>query len=310
MLFTQFPTSAYQDQFLKNQKIRSKFFTIFEKNRSRFYAHLIARWKFWDEFGENLETYEGFSSRERGKLSQKFLEILQVKLIGIGTPNLNLVQFFTFFLNFWRFYLTYTIFLAFVTKLRLLWNSRLQKGVSGRGHIFRFGGPWLQIHNVNNTYIFIDIHKGWPRITEQTGIADRQHPLSTIGKNKRIPGLLAFQQALARDNRTNDGRDMGTYVIPFSGPPMEKQQEKTCEKTTLFVISYRLITFTLGDFFGYSLLFEVPAVADPIFFNNSGDGIDVGHCHHCLQRTTSQFEFCWFSSIYKGFMPPPNYGIS
>ncbi len=42
---------------------------------------------------------------------------------------------------------------------------------------------------------------------------------------------------------------------------MEKQQEKTSEKVTLFVIRYRLIIFALCVFFGYPLLFEVPTMA-------------------------------------------------
>ncbi len=37
----------------------------------------------------------------------------------------------------------------FGTKLRLFWHSRLQKWMYGVGYVFRFGGLWLQIHNVN-----------------------------------------------------------------------------------------------------------------------------------------------------------------
>ncbi len=53
---------------------------------------------------------------------------------------------------------------------------------------------------------------------------------------------------------------------PLSGPPTEKQQDKTYEKTTLFVICYRLIFFALCLFFDYPLLFEVPAVAGKTVF--------------------------------------------
>ncbi len=93
---------------------------------------------------------------------------------------------------------------------------------------------------------------------------------------------------------------IGMCVRPLSGHPMEKQQEKTYEKTALFVICYRLILFAHGVFFSYPLLSML------VFLDNRGDSIDVGHCHNCLRRTASQFEFCWLLSIYKGFMPPPN----
>ncbi len=56
-------------------------------------------------------------------------------------------------------------------------------------------------------------------------------------------------------------------VGPLLGPPMEKQQEKTYKKTTLFVILSRLIIFALNFFFGYPLLFKVAAVAGKVVFH-------------------------------------------
>ncbi len=98
------------------------------------------------------------------------------------------------------------------------------------------------------------MYKSWPRITEQTHIADRQHPLSTSGKRTHIPGSLAFQRALATVDRVNERRDIGMHVRPLLCSPMEKQQKKPYEKTTLLVIRYRLIISTLCFFFGYPLL--------------------------------------------------------
>ncbi len=37
-----------------------------------------------------------------------------------------------------------------------------------------------------------------------------------------------------------------------------------------------------------------------VFLDNSSDGIDVGHLHNRLRRTTLWFKFCGLSSIYKG----------
>ncbi len=41
-------------------------------------------------------------------------------------------------------------------------------------------------------------YKGWPRITEQTIIVDRQRPLSTSGKSTHISGFISFPTSAAR----------------------------------------------------------------------------------------------------------------
>ncbi len=102
---------------------------------------------------------------------------------------------------------------------------------------------------------------------EQTRIVTDNTLYRQAVKAQVFPGSLAFQQALAGVDRMNDGRDKGMCISPLSGPPMEKQQEKTYEKTTLFVIHHRFIIFALGVFFGYLLLFEVPVMAGKAAFH-------------------------------------------
>ncbi len=42
------------------------------------------------------------------------------------------------------------------------------------------------------TYAYVHIYRGCARITEQTHIVDRQHPLSTSKKSTRIPWFISF----------------------------------------------------------------------------------------------------------------------
>ncbi len=82
-------------------------------------------------------------------------------------------------------------------------------------------------------------------------------------------GSLAFQQVLAGVDRPNDRQDIGMCMRPLLGP-LWRNSKKNLQKTTLFVIRYRLIIFTLGVIFGYLLLFEVLAVAGKALFRQFG----------------------------------------
>ncbi len=57
------------------------------------------------------------------------------------------------------------------------------------------------------------------------------------------------------------------------------------EKTTLIVIHYRLIIFTLGVTWDVQGLSKSSDNQMPVFLDNSGNSIDVGHYQKCLQRT-------------------------
>ncbi len=101
-----------------------------------------------------------------------------------------------------------------------------------------------------------------------------------------FPGSLAFQRAPTRADRPNDRRDIGMRVRPLSGPPTEKEQEKTYRKTTLFVFRYRLIIFALGVTWDVQGLSKSLDSQMTVFLSNSSNGIDVGRRHNCLWNTT------------------------
>ncbi len=119
---------------------------------------------------------------------------------------------------------------------------------------------WWAIHRrpiIGHFFFFFFFYKGWPRITEQTRIADRQCPLSTSGKSTRIPWFISFPTSARRCQSAERWAGYRhVHKITFR-TPIKKQQEKTCEKTTLFVIHYRLIIFALSVFFSYSLLAQM-----------------------------------------------------
>ncbi len=124
-------------------------------------------------------------------------------------------------------------------------------------------------------------YQGWPRITEQTCIADRQRPLSTSGKSTHIPWFISIPKNACggqlAERRVKYRHVHKIIFRTFYG----ETTRKTYEKTTLFVICYRLIIFAVGVF-----LFEVPVVAGSVFLDYSSDGIDFGRGHNCSRRTT------------------------
>ncbi len=103
------------------------------------------------------------------------------------------------------------------------------------------------------------------------------------------------------------GALMYTRFQTTFGTPTEKQQERTYKGTTLFVIHYRLIIFTLGVTRNVQGLSKSSDGQMPIFLNNSSNSIDVDRRQNCSQRTAPWFEFCWLSSIYKCIMPMPKH---
>ncbi len=112
-------------------------------------------------------------------------------------------------------------------------------------------------------------------------------------------GSLAFQRGFAKVERLNNRQDIGMCVRPLSVPPTEKLQEKTYEKTTLFIIHYRLIIFALFVYFGYQLLFVVLAVAGKAAFHPFGP-FDKDGLREFFQRQPIQNDM-HPAAVYEGF---------
>ncbi len=75
------------------------------------------------------------------------------------------------------------------------------------------------VHGTSNIY------KGWPRITEQTRIVDRQCPLSTSGKSTRILWFISFPTSTHQGESAKGRWDIGMCVRLLSdlyGEPVRK----------------------------------------------------------------------------------------
>ncbi len=84
--------------------------------------------------------------------------------------------------------------------------------------------PWA-------TCMYLSIYRGWPRITDQICIADRQCPLSTSGKNAHIPWFISFLTSACRPLYVNERRDIAGYPkacrrIPMANDWTHGEREK------------------------------------------------------------------------------------
>ncbi len=64
------------------------------------------------------------------------------------------------------------------------------------------------------------MYRGWPRITEQPRIADKQHLYLQAVKTHVFPGSLAFQPVHADCCTSNERRDIGGYLKACWCTPM------------------------------------------------------------------------------------------
>ncbi len=123
-------------------------------------------------------------------------------------------------------------------------------------------------------------YKGWLRITEQTLIADRQCLLSISGKSPRIPWFISYPTSACWGWSVKQQARYRHVRKTTSGTAYGEHSHHTHAFQAKF-LRYSVNQFT----WNVQGLSKSSNGQMPVFFDHSGDGIDVGRCHNCSWHT-------------------------
>ncbi len=128
-------------------------------------------------------------------------------------------------------------------------------------------------------------YKGWPKITEQTRIVDRQCPLSTSGKSTRISWFISFPMS-ARQHRSAEWWVRYRHVRS----PLSRPLQRAPTPHTPISSQFLALRFCKSIHVGCAVCRKNSDSQLIVFLENSGDSIDLGYHHNCSRGIAPQWD--------------------